>query len=309
MNSFSYIIQVILISMVFVGFYVFALEGRTHFKQNRLFLLLSCASALFIPFLQLPQIDLGLVRNFNYTLNEVVVTGSAKSQALLSRHEVFIYLYVVVALILLFRMILGLIQILSIRKQARQVFYKDITICVSKRDINPFSVFGRIYVNEALLQDRDALDRVVLHESTHVGQKHGIDIFVTEILCILFWINPFFWWIKKELRMTHEYLADEKVLEQDFDLVEYFKLIFDNAVGETVGFANNFNQSLNIKRMKMMKKKRSSRFSQMISLASMPLLFTAVLLLSSQVSNGEITNSKVVVNAEVAINTHTPIEL
>ena len=43
-------------------------------------------------------------------------------------------------------------------------------------------------------------------------------------------------------------------MEQGFDTAGYFKLLFENVVGKRFGLANNFNESLTLKRMKMMKK-------------------------------------------------------
>jgi TonB family protein len=52
-----------------------------------------------------------------------------------------------------------------------------------------------------------------------------------------------------------------------------------------VVLANNFNQSLNLKRMKMMKKKRSTRFARMMSLMAMPVLVGVALFASGNFVN------------------------
>jgi beta-lactamase regulating signal transducer with metallopeptidase domain len=55
--------------------------------------------------------------------------------------------------------------------------------------------------------------KIIAHEMLHITQKHSYDRFLCQCVCCLFWVNPFFWWAQKELRVVHEFLADEKSLE------------------------------------------------------------------------------------------------
>ena len=43
----------------------------------------------------------------------------------------------------------------------------------------------------------------------------------SEIVCIACWINPFAWWLKKEIGINHEFIADEQVMLAGFDKKEY----------------------------------------------------------------------------------------
>lgn len=49
----------------------------------------------------------------------------------------------------------------------------------------------------------------------HIEQKHSWDKIFIEFVQAVFWFNPIFYWIKKELFLIHEYLADKKAVKQN----------------------------------------------------------------------------------------------
>ena len=280
-----YLLQVIIVSGVFYSFYYIFLKHLTFFRFNRFYLLFSLFFSLVIPFIHLPMLPTSPLPKVTVFLDELVV-GMPSSEAIHSMPSMSLVtlFYVLVVLVLLLRVMFGVITILRLFDGAKVLDYKGKSLFVTTRSVNPFSVFKRILVNEVTLTDPKGLEQIVVHESAHIKQHHGVDSFVSELFTALMWVNPFYWIIKKDLKSTHEYLADEKVLEQDFDLANYFMLMLDNIVGKNVGLANNFNESLNLKRMKMMKKKRSSRFTKVMSLLTLPVFLVATLLMSNQLA-------------------------
>src|SRR6185369_14934409 len=50
------------------------------------------------------------------------------------------------------------------------------------------------------------------HELTHIEQGHTYDKLVCQVLTCIFWFNPFYWIIQKELNIVHEFLADEQAV-------------------------------------------------------------------------------------------------
>lgn len=53
--------------------------------------------------------------------------------------------------------------------------------------------------------DREAL---LIHERCHLRQAHGLDALLAGLLCALFWFHPLAWALRRDLRRTHELLAD-----------------------------------------------------------------------------------------------------
>jgi len=55
---------------------------------------------------------------------------------------------------------------------------------------------------------------IVTHEEYHLTQRHSIDIIIAELVRILCWFNPVIMLIQKNLKETHEYLADRHTSQQ-----------------------------------------------------------------------------------------------
>jgi hypothetical protein len=53
------------------------------------------------------------------------------------------------------------------------------------------------------------------HELTHIEQYHSYDKLFVAFSTYLFWMNPFYWLIRKELEVVHEFIADEEAVAGD----------------------------------------------------------------------------------------------
>ncbi len=96
------------------------------------------------------------------------------------------------------------------------------------------------------------------HEQAHIKQLHAIDLAVCEVFTLLHFFNPLMWLLRRDLKLIHEYQADQAVLNKGIDAQKYQLLVLQKAVGERrFALANNFSQKPIVKRIKMMKKKKN----------------------------------------------------
>ena len=279
MNSLlTYLVQVILISGLMYLFYVIVLKNLTYFKLNRFYLLLTMLFSVVIPMIKIPVNNPVSGISSAIMIDEIVVTSSGQQTLTVANNspDIITIIYFVISAILLLRIIYGVLSIMRIKSKSERVVISDHRIFVSKSELSPFSIFNNVFVNEKELSVNDSINQILAHEKTHISQYHSLDIIFSEIVCVVLWVNPFFWLIKYNLKSTHEYLADEKVMEQGFEPAGYFMLLFSNVVGIRIGLANNLNQSLTLKRMKMMKKERSPRWMRLAYLLSLPFVATIV---------------------------------
>ena len=73
----------------------------------------------------------------------------------------------------------------------------------------------------------------------HIKQKHSIDILFMELLTAVFWINPLFHLIKRELKTIHEFLADSFVVN-DTQKWEYAELLLMQVLQTNQPLVNPF---------------------------------------------------------------------
>ncbi len=58
----------------------------------------------------------------------------------------------------------------------------------------------------------------------HIEQGHSWDKFIVSLFQSIFWFNPIFYLIKKELSLIHEYLADSQSIKKG-DTQSFAKVI------------------------------------------------------------------------------------
>jgi len=278
MNEFViYIVQLIAVSGVMYLFYALLLKNTTHFRLNRFYLLSCLVLPPLIPFIKIPVTYFVQSADMPIMLDEIVITADGEViQTSQSTVNYAFWFYSIIAALFLCRILIAIYRIYRISGCSRKEIFDNYVLLLSEEKINPFSIFRYVFLSRTHFQDKTGLEQIVSHEKVHIKQLHSIDNIIAELICSVFWINPFFWTIKDKLKSTHEYLADEKVMEQGFDTAGYFMLLFENVVGKRIGLANNFNESLTLKRMKMMKKNRSPRYLRWLYLLSLPLIAAVI---------------------------------
>jgi TonB family protein len=259
--------------VLYIPFFL-VLKKETHFGFNRTYLLLSMVVSFFLPLIEIPLIRSGNSgAGFSAMLAAVQVDGSEfeATNNGVSVLKIGVLVYLLGLIFFSIRFISMLISVISIHRHCNSENIRGLKIAKCDYEIAPFSFLRTIYIFDEK-NDENQLDKIIAHEAVHVRQLHSLDVLAAEIICLLTWFNPVCWIIKAALKETHEYLADSGVSEQSSGSAEYFLLLIRNAIGVQPGLANNFNKSLTLKRLIMMKKPRSGRLSRLKAMLAIPLL-------------------------------------
>ena len=197
------------------------------------------------------------------------------------------------ASILLFRCLAELFTVCQLYKKCRKITLNGIRICLLPKDESSYSFFKWIFISPS--QDYgEKLDDILVHERTHVCQWHSADILLSEIVCIICWINPFAWWLKKEISINHEFIADEQVMLSGFNKKEYqYHLIgMEQPNMAIANLYNNFSVLPLKKRITMLNKKRTNSVRKVKYLALIPMA-AGLLLLNNIDAMARVLNEKV----------------
>lgn len=126
-------------------------------------------------------------------------------------------------------------------------------------------------------------NEILIHEYTHIAQKHSYDIILIEILQTFFWFNPFLLFYRNAIQINHEFLADEAVLDTSQNIANYQYLLIEKASkGKTFNLTSQFSYSLTKKRLLMMSKTKSLKKSLCKQIAIVPVLTLSILLFSTK---------------------------
>jgi TonB-dependent SusC/RagA subfamily outer membrane receptor len=147
----------------------------------------------------------------------------------------------------------------------------------------PFSFFSYIFWNAEIDIQTPAGKQILQHELTHVTQYHTIDKIVIQLNLIAGWFNPFFWLLKKELDMIHEFIADKKSVEHG-DAASFAQMLLTTAYpGQQFPLTNPFFFSPIKRRLKMLTNTKNPTFNYLRRLVVLPLLAVVVLLFAFRV--------------------------
>ncbi len=293
-----YILEVSLATAVFYGLWKLLLQKDTFFMSQRFFLLGSLSVSLVMPLMsiRLPETVSTAIPSELLTVWMLdQVTVGAETQGI-SVFSIFLLAYAAVSCFLLARFIGRLLSIRAFKKQCEVQVYQGVQIHVTERSCSPFSFMNAIFFSREDLNLAN-FHGIFTHELSHVKQKHSFDLIVIELLTILFWINPFIYLYRKQLKTIHEYLSDEEVILQAFEPDEYKMLLIRQQLGYHFEPANYFNKSVTLKRIDMLNKNKSRNLAKLKYLLSIPVF--AMLLVMFSFSKGTIMPPDINSSAQV----------
>ncbi|WP_405608210.1 M56 family metallopeptidase [Polaribacter sp. Asnod1-A03] len=276
-----------------LAFYHLVLEREKMHNFNRIYLLSSILFSFLVP-LYIIYIDVPpIVLQATETVPEIIATENYPTENIIEESinytKIFLGFYVFVSFILLIRFVRNLINILNKIKKNTKIAYQNSTLVLVDDKILPHTFWNYIFINKNEYENQKIEQELFTHELTHVTQKHTLDILILEIIQVVCWINPFFILLKKAMKLNHEFLADETVINQHKNAIQYQHLLLNKAAWKNDYYlASNLNYSLTKKRLKMMTTQSSQSKILLKKLAVIPLLASFVFLFAERVEAQEI---------------------
>lgn len=285
------------LALVFLyGVYKWVFSKGTNLQARRIFLLLALPIAMIHPFVLQPFQADTLLAEVQY-LDTVIVDTVEDSARTLDQNiswALAIWTYYVIAayflLLFLWRLVKLLYQIF--RSPSEQLeHYRLVSISATA---SPASFFQTVFIPSGL---SDATRKVITeHELVHVRQWHSMDVLFYELAKVLCWMNPVIYLLERELKLVHEFIADEQAGKDEPVLYQSTLLAFTLGVEPSI-LTNNFYQSSTIKQRLMMLQETNSWKSTIIRTVLMLPLVAALFIVNTGVAQS--TEETVLQQAEV----------
>ncbi|MGB3619444.1 MAG: TonB family protein [Catalinimonas sp.] len=218
----AYLLEAGLCLAVGWGLYRLLFHGRPHFSFNRFFLLGVTALAVVVPSLHVPWPTLAptgtttLVAEVGQrvqTLPALVVDGGGGGGSTLPWATVLLAVYVAGAAVLTVLLLRRLYGLWYLRRLPGEV--ADGYRLVRLPDAGPtFTFLNCIYQYEEPPLPEAERRAMLNHEVAHVRGRHSLDLLWSNVLKVAFWFNPVVYYLERDLRAQHEYLADRAAVGQ-----------------------------------------------------------------------------------------------
>lgn len=231
MNIFLlYILKVNIILTVLYLFYVLFCTRDTFFSLRRTVLLMCYAIAFIAPVIHLPAdsflfrqenpVNLGVIYEKIWTdTSEVLIQDTlvTVTQTTIPALVKFLFvIYLIGALVMLLRTGMELRHTFLLIIQSKKQCIQGVTVWIHPDNRSPFSFFRWICIGKELTE-RQELSEVLIHEQTHVRCLHSIDMVLAQMVIVCCWFNPVAWLLRREIRINHEYEADDTVMKAGFN--------------------------------------------------------------------------------------------
>lgn len=255
----TYQLKVAIALSVFYMFYRLLLSRETFHRVNRIVLLATALLSFLLPFCVITLHDVvvipaGAVAEVG-TDAEVVAEGHSLWTIVLS-----ILFFIGVAAVLA-NVLVSVIRIRRIiNSGSRQEIAGGIDLIITEDDSATFSWMKYIVISRE--DYHRGCPQILMHERAHIELRHSWDLLFVDIITAVQWFNPAIWLLKGDLRMLHEFEADDAVLRSGANMKEYQYLLIRKSLGGSgYSLVNNFNHSTLKQRISMMLNKKSSPLS------------------------------------------------
>ena len=271
MNAFLlYILRSGLYLSLFYAFYLLVMRRTTFFRLNRVLLLLGSYICLLLPFIRL-RAESATVFASELTIVSIGAMPEAGDvPASFPWWEVILVLYIIGAVVTLAFFLVSSWKMERLIRKGEPVEKEGCRLVLLEQDVPSFSWGRKVVMSRKDLEENPA---IFTHERMHVQCRHSLDLLFLLPIQLLFWWNPLVWITREELRLLHEYEADEGVIQKGIDATQYQLLLVRKAVGEQrFTLASGFQHAKLKNRIAMMMKSASSGWMRWSYLALIPVL-------------------------------------
>jgi biopolymer transport protein ExbD len=258
--------------------YILFLERQTMHRFKRFYLLASAALALTIPLLTVTQYIEPIASSFEVSPVFIPIASSfieipQEKAPFMELETVLWIIYGLGVLLFSIRFAVNLFRmyrrILDNKNLSKLPF---IYVLLEECRI-PHSFFKYLFFDRLTYESNSIPSEVKLHEETHAKQLHSLDIIVIELLQIVFWFHPLLYILKHHIKLNHEFLADQAVLEEGIDTKTYQNILLQfSSNTDEYQLSSAINYSSIKKRFTVMKTQTSKTRIWLSSLLLLPVI-------------------------------------
>lgn len=281
------------------GYYHFALRNKKFHRYNRFYLLMAVIVSIVIPFLNIPvyftsqQTDESVMLQTLQIIsspgavtemNAVAITTETTSQ--FSLMDLLYIFYSIAGAILFIRILISFNKIRLLIKNHTIEPFDKIKFVNTDEPGTPFSFFKWLFWNRKIDMHTEKGEQIFRHELFHIQQKHSWDIIFMELVSLIFWINPFFHLMKRELKAIHEFLADEFAIIENKHW-QYAELLLMQVLNTNNQLVNPFFHNQIKRRIAMITTSTKPSYRYLRKIMALPIAAVILFLFAFNIKNSK----------------------
>ena len=281
-ETFIYLLKSMIYAGIFFGYYSLFLKNTIYHAYNRFYLLAAMALSVVFPIFHL---TIGVFEE------EVAATPALKYLMYGSAapvQEVIIPWEIVtmgsISALLLSYLAYSVIRIFRLKAMNAKKQMGDFTFIETDLEEAPFSFFSNLFWKKSISIEDENGQKMLRHELTHIREKHSWDRLFSQLICSIFWMNPFNWIMQKELQNIHEFIADRDAVGAG-EVDSFAKMLLQTYYGNHfLNPSHSFYYSSIKRRIIMLTTSQAPKYAYLRRVAVLPLVAFSLVLFSIQLS-------------------------
>ena len=284
MELFIYLLKSMILSGIFFGYYTLFLKNTIYHAYNRFYLLASMALSLVIPFFKLSS----------FTVSEEQAAGAKQVLIYLTQlptaqpqeESIAWEILVIASISTLFvgYLAYSILKVFRLKSVSAKKQMGDFTFIETDLEEAPFSFFSNLFWKKSTSIEDENGQKMLQHELTHIREKHSWDRLFSQLICSIFWMNPFNWIMQKELQNIHEFIADRDAVGSG-EVDAFAKMLLQTYYGNHfLNPSHSFYYSSIKRRIIMLTTSNTPKYAYLRKVAVLPLVAISLVLFSIQLS-------------------------
>lgn len=279
---------------VFLTFYMLVMRKTTFFRLNRIMFMTGTILCLALPLIKIEMpAETVYMTPISIIEDALVAETHTLAPAVAGAEEKTDPMSLIISIIFFGGCLISFavtatsyIRMSRLIRSVKPEVIEGTEVRILDADIPSFSWGRHIVISRKDMMENPA---ILTHEKMHVKCRHSIDLLVYTPVTIFQWFNPLVWIARTELKMLHEYEADELTINKGIDATQYQLLLVKKAVGaKRFQLANGFNHSKLKNRITMMHKNKTNRMMRLAYFLCIPALIGAMYSCAQKTNAGNI---------------------
>lgn len=289
---FMYLLKSMILSGIFFGYYTLFLKNTIYHAYNRFYLLASMALSLAIPFFKLSMFSVTEEQAAGAKQLLIYLTQLPASPVQEEYIDWEIIVIAVISSLFVCYLVYSVLRIFRLKAMNSKTLMGEFTFIETDLDEAPFSFFSNLFWKKSISIEDECGRKILQHELSHIREKHSWDRLFSQLICSVFWMNPFNWIIQKELQNIHEFIADRDAVGTG-EVDAFAKMLLKTYYGNHfLNPSHSFYYSSIKRRIIMLTTSNIPTYSYLRKVAVLPMLAFILALFSIQLSAQEAKENK-----------------
>lgn len=281
---FMYLLKSMILSGIFFGYYTMFLKNTIYHAYNRFYLLASMALSLVIPFFKLSMFSVTEEQAAGAKQVLIYLTQLPASPVQEESIAWEILVIATISSVFVCYLAYSVLRIFRLKAMNNKTQMGDFTFIETDLEEAPFSFFSNLFWKKSISMEDESGRKILQHELTHIREKHSWDRLFSQLICSIFWMNPFNWIIQKELQNIHEFIADRDAVGAG-EVDAFAKMLLQTYYGNHfLNPSHSFYYSSIKRRITMLTTSKIPKYAYLRKVAALPMLAFILALFSIQLS-------------------------